>query len=535
MNERAHATTSETDVERRKVDAPGRRSASAELQSCSMPMASGILMRKDGGGDVSAEANEHVDRALSSGGGRSLPDDLRGKFESSLGTDLSSVRVHDSADSHDAASSVAAKAFTVGNDIHFAPGQYDPGSESGQHLIAHEVAHTVQQRGGSPTRQNKLAVSSPGDSFEVAADRAADAMVAGAPHSIGAASIGLAREKGAVEQGVNAMQKAGKNGEQKFQSGKKGFSLSRGKGTLNYGPEGLTGSLKLSETEVSSKKIDFKTRWQMGPGGLMMNISGGVSLTAEATVEAKGAAPKDGVLTGTISGTGKVGVEAKGTVAPGVYVGAPIANLHAVGKMTLKASLETPLTISGTVTIKDNGNGAPTCEGSVGFEVSPEANVTATGSIAVGYDAVVTSGELYEHELKSVDILKATAKCKANHNFATGVTDTAGTGATLELYPVSFGAGAKKLKKLGKGISMKELERVRQEEKVKLEQEKAHRLEHGVDENKQQSHNPDPNLLPEDCTDPKDLEVTPPESVPGDDTPAPPRPKVKTWANPTGE
>ena len=51
---------------------------------------------------------------------------------------------------------------------------YDPGSREGQHLIAHEVAHTVQQRDAAPTTQTKLEVSSPSDGAEVAADHAAD-------------------------------------------------------------------------------------------------------------------------------------------------------------------------------------------------------------------------------------------------------------------------------------------------------------------------------------------------------------------------
>jgi hypothetical protein len=62
-------------------------------------------------------------------------------------------------------------------------------------LIAHEVAHTVQQAGGRDHAQYKLAVSSPGDAAEVEADRAADAMVAGAPASIGGAAAGAVQRQ----------------------------------------------------------------------------------------------------------------------------------------------------------------------------------------------------------------------------------------------------------------------------------------------------------------------------------------------------
>jgi hypothetical protein len=170
---------------------PGRRSASANLATPNHPIPSGIVMRK-GDGAVTEHADDAVARA-SSGAGQQLPGELQSRFEDSLGTDLSSVRIHTGGESETAAQAVAARAYTLGNDIHFASGQYNPSSVDGQHLIAHEVAHTVQQRGGSPHRQHKLEVSSPGDSFEHEADRAADAMVAGQSASVGGSS-GLARK-----------------------------------------------------------------------------------------------------------------------------------------------------------------------------------------------------------------------------------------------------------------------------------------------------------------------------------------------------
>ena len=60
---------------------------------------------------------------------------------------------------------VSARAFATGNDIFFAQGEYQPGSAAGGELIAHEVAHVVQQR-GAPT-SGPLTVSNPGDALEV--------------------------------------------------------------------------------------------------------------------------------------------------------------------------------------------------------------------------------------------------------------------------------------------------------------------------------------------------------------------------------
>lgn len=134
-----------------------------------------------------------VDAAARSNGAP-LPDEVRGRFEQSLGADLSSVRVHTGAESAHAARAVGAKAYTTGQDIHFGAGQYQPSDAFGLHLLAHEVAHTVQQRGGPATTQYKLEVSSPGDAAEVEADRAADAMVAGRSAQIDVATGGVSRK-----------------------------------------------------------------------------------------------------------------------------------------------------------------------------------------------------------------------------------------------------------------------------------------------------------------------------------------------------
>jgi hypothetical protein len=91
------------------------------------------------------------------------------------------VRIHTGANSQQAAGAVGARAYTIGQDIHFADGEYDPTGAAGLTLLAHEVAHTAQQSAGAPTRQNKLEVSSDSDASEVEADHAADAMVQGLP------------------------------------------------------------------------------------------------------------------------------------------------------------------------------------------------------------------------------------------------------------------------------------------------------------------------------------------------------------------
>ncbi len=91
-------------------------------------------------------------------GGSPLPDDLRGFFEPRLGHDLGDVRVHADGTAARGADAVQARAFTLGNDIVFGAGEYEPGSAAGQRLLAHELVHVVQQAGGGREVQRTLQV-----------------------------------------------------------------------------------------------------------------------------------------------------------------------------------------------------------------------------------------------------------------------------------------------------------------------------------------------------------------------------------------
>jgi len=70
----------------------------------------------------------------------------RAFFESRFGRDFSSVRMHTGAQAATSAQAVGARAFTVGNHIVFGSGEYDPGRDAGRKLMAHELAHVVQQQ-----------------------------------------------------------------------------------------------------------------------------------------------------------------------------------------------------------------------------------------------------------------------------------------------------------------------------------------------------------------------------------------------------
>ncbi len=79
------------------------------------------------------------------GQGQSLSDSERSFFEPRFGRDFSGVKIHNNANAAELADSIRAKAFTIGNDIFFNQGQYQPSIPEGKKLMAHELTHVVQQ------------------------------------------------------------------------------------------------------------------------------------------------------------------------------------------------------------------------------------------------------------------------------------------------------------------------------------------------------------------------------------------------------
>lgn len=85
-----------------------------------------------------------VDAVLASPGSMIEPK-LRDRLEQRFGYDFSQVRIHSDADAARSASDVDALAYTVGNAVVFGAAQYAPATPRGQHLLAHELTHVVQQ------------------------------------------------------------------------------------------------------------------------------------------------------------------------------------------------------------------------------------------------------------------------------------------------------------------------------------------------------------------------------------------------------
>ena len=123
------------------------------------------------------EPDSPVLDVIGRGGGMPMDPALRGQMESSLGQDFGDVRVHTDQAASDSARAVGAQAYTVGNEIVFGSGRYDPASTAGQKTIAHELTHVVQQKAGpvdGTPAPGGISISDPGDRFEQEAERASE-------------------------------------------------------------------------------------------------------------------------------------------------------------------------------------------------------------------------------------------------------------------------------------------------------------------------------------------------------------------------
>jgi hypothetical protein len=108
----------------------------------------------------------------------SLPSTVQAQMANSLGTDFSGVKI---VPESPAAVQIRANAFTQGETVHFAPGKYAPGTDSGRELIGHELAHVVQQRQGrvSPNVQRQGLAINTDRGLEAEADRMGQAAARG--------------------------------------------------------------------------------------------------------------------------------------------------------------------------------------------------------------------------------------------------------------------------------------------------------------------------------------------------------------------
>jgi hypothetical protein len=96
------------------------------------------------------------------GAGKALPEPTRTRMEAAFGASFRHVRVHDDGPAAELSRRLRARAFTWGGDIFFAEGGFAPETQAGRHLLAHELAHVIQQHGaGGPIRRKAAAAPAP--------------------------------------------------------------------------------------------------------------------------------------------------------------------------------------------------------------------------------------------------------------------------------------------------------------------------------------------------------------------------------------
>jgi hypothetical protein len=134
-----------------------------------------------------AESNAR-DLIPSSAGGLPIDAAARATLEKYYATDLSDVRVHTDSEDARSAESIDAQAYTTGREVYFGRGMYAPSSAAGQKLLAHEVAHVIQQSAGKqPSLAAKttlgVKIGAVDDPLEAEAERAAEKFASGAEHA----------------------------------------------------------------------------------------------------------------------------------------------------------------------------------------------------------------------------------------------------------------------------------------------------------------------------------------------------------------
>jgi outer membrane protein OmpA-like peptidoglycan-associated protein len=175
-------------------------------------------------------------------------------MEPRFGYDFSQVRVHTDARAAESARAVNALAYTVGRDVVFGNGEYEPGTSEGRRLLAHELTHVVQQQaiGTISSIQRKLEVGQPDDAYEQEAEAQAANVMEG--------------------NGIDTVQVKGQLGIARLQRKIDPAELLKGTGcdvpnTSPPGPMYATVQFDFDSDKVSAKEKAEISKFVAGPGG----------------------------------------------------------------------------------------------------------------------------------------------------------------------------------------------------------------------------------------------------------------------------
>ena len=119
------------------------------------------IQRKESG-TASTRASSSLNQILQSGG-EPMDHSTRFFMEERFNSDFSDVRIHNDERAHQSSNDINALAYTHGNHIVFNKSQYNPSSQSGKRLLAHELTHVAQQRDGMKMIQRSMQVIKPDD------------------------------------------------------------------------------------------------------------------------------------------------------------------------------------------------------------------------------------------------------------------------------------------------------------------------------------------------------------------------------------
>ena len=275
------------------------------------------------------------------GGGRPLEPEVRADMKARLGHDFSHVRVHDDSRAHESATAVNANAYTVGSDVVFQRGGYNPATSEGKLTLAHELTHVVQQSQGpvdGTEVPGGIRVSEPGDRFEreaaANAEKAVSTPAPAAPSTAAALVLpriagNAAAGKGTERFDEGAVEQEFKN---RYGSVKVGGSAEPGKaGALQVGfatetyeigisahadlrkPFEISFEIPVHQTQLKFGEWEFKgeikvaVKISIGPNWAQLAEYAVEETWAEVTGEAAAAEAGEGI-TSVALGTGTEGV-----------------------------------------------------------------------------------------------------------------------------------------------------------------------------------------------------------------------------------
>jgi uncharacterized protein DUF4157 len=179
---------------------PEKSAADASADKSPAPT---VSRKATGGSAGSAPAHDAGAVRSQLGAGHSLDSHVQSQMSTAFGHDFSGVRVHTDSRATALSSDLNARAFTIGSDVAFASGEYQPGTLVGDALIAHELAHVVQQSAAAPSSpMSKVADHSAGSTEPAASQLENDADLS----AVGAvASIWAGAKRGLVDLRANAI------------------------------------------------------------------------------------------------------------------------------------------------------------------------------------------------------------------------------------------------------------------------------------------------------------------------------------------